>query len=120
MTLRPLLTQALAVLVALALPVLAQTTAPAQTPAQGLVIPPHNCVAPEYPTRSGSQKRGEAYNRTVEAFNRDYKAYGECVRKYVDETKTWIKNIADASNKAIDEFNKFNEEVKKKVEEDKD
>ena len=41
-------------------------------------------------------------------------------RLVINETKTWIKNIADASNKAIDEFNKFNEEVKKKVDEDKD
>jgi len=86
----------------------------------GMVHPPYAAPDPRLFQRSATERLYRGPCRTVEAFNRDYKAYGECVRKYVDETKTWIKNIADASNKAIDEFNKYNEEVKKKVEEDKD
>ena len=118
MTLRPLLTPALAALATLALPVLAQTPPPAQTPT--LVIPPHSCVGPAYPSKEGlTQKRTEAYNRAVEAFNRDNKVYGECIRKYVEETKVWAKAAVDASNKAIDDYNKYTEEMKKKLEEEK-
>ncbi len=121
MTLRPLLTCALAAIATLALPVLAQTPPPAQTPTQTPVVPRHNCVAPQYPSKEGLlQKRADAYNRAVEAFNRDNKAYGECIRKYVEETKAWVKTAADAGNKAIDEYNKYTEEMNKKIEEEKE
>jgi hypothetical protein len=118
MTLRPFLTPALAMLAAAALPALAQAPAPAQT--QTVVIPPHNCVAPEYPSKPGLQLRGDAYNRAVEAFNRANKAYGECIKKYVDDTRTWAKAAVDAGNNAIDQYNKYNEDVKQKIEAEKD
>jgi hypothetical protein len=121
MTLRLLLTRALAAFATVALPVLAQTTPPAQTASQAPVVPPHNCVAPTYPTKEElSRKRGDAYNRAVEAFNRDNKAYGDCIRKYVEDTKVWVKAFAEASNKAIDEYNKYVEAIKKTVEEEKE
>ena len=121
MTLRSLLTCALAAIAALWLPVLAQTPPPAQTSTPGPVIPPHNCVAPQYPSKEGlMQKRADAYNRAVETFNRDNKTYGECIRKYVEDNKAWAKATADAANKAIDEYNKYTEETKKKLEEDKE
>jgi hypothetical protein len=96
-------------------PALAQTTAATAMPA----VPPHNCVAPKYPSEPGLQKRGEAYNRAVEAFNRDYKTYGECMKKYVDDTNKWIKTASESANKAIDEFNKYAEEIKQKIEAEK-
>ncbi|HEX8013001.1 MAG TPA: hypothetical protein VF814_19045 [Casimicrobiaceae bacterium] len=114
---RPLLTCLLATL---ALPVLAQTSPPAQPPTQTLAIPPHGCVAPKYPSKENlMQLRTDAYNRAVEAFNRDNKAYGECIRKYVEDTKMWIRELVDASNKAIDEYNKYTADIKEKIEADK-
>jgi hypothetical protein len=121
MTLRPLLTRALAALATVALPILAQTPPSAQTASQAPVVPSHNCVAPAYPTKEDlSRKRGDAYNRAIEAFNRDNKAYGECIRKYVEDTKVWVKAIAEAGNKAIDEYNKYIEAMKKTIEEEKE
>jgi hypothetical protein len=122
MTLRPLLTRAsLAALATLALSVLAQTPTPTPAPSQALVIPPHSCVAPEYPTKEKRERlRGDAYNRAIEAFNRDNKAYGECIRKYVEDTKALVKAAADAGNKAIDEYNKYTADMKKTLEEEKD
>jgi hypothetical protein len=49
----------------------------------------------------------------------DYKAYGECVKKYVEDTKVWVKEVADAGNKAIDEYNKYNANLKEKLAEEK-
>jgi DNA-binding protein len=101
---------------------LAALPAFAQAPAASSDMPPvpaPKCVAPEYPTEAGLQKRGEAYNRAVETFNRDYKTYGECMKKYVDDTNKWIKAAGDAANKAIDAYNKYTEELKKKIDAEK-
>lgn len=121
MTLRPLPTCALAAIATLALPLLAQTPPPTPAPSQALVIPSHNCVGPQYPSKEGlMQKRADAYNRAVETFNRDNKAYGECIKKYVDDTKAWSRAAADAGNKAIDDYNKYAADMKKKLEEEKE
>ena len=107
---RPLLIAALAVA---ALPALAQAPAPAPAPATVLPpIPPHACVAPEYPGKEASKVR-------VDTFNRDYKAFGECIKRYVDDNNKWVKAAAEAGNKAIDEYNKYTEELKKRIEADK-
>src|SRR5216683_1037041 len=99
MTLRSLLTLALAALATLALPLLAQTPPPAQTANQAPPVPPHHCVAPQYPSKEGRmEKRADAYNRAVEAFNRENKTYGECIKKYVEDNKVWSKAVADAAN----------------------
>jgi hypothetical protein len=127
MTPRSSLTSIIAVLAVLALPAFAQTAgAPAASPGaaagstQTFVVPPHNCVAPPYPTKETTmQLRGDAYNRAIEAFNRDAKTYGECMKKYVDDTKVWLKQVADAGNKAVDEFNKYNADIKEKIEGEK-
>jgi hypothetical protein len=113
MTLRPFLTPALAAFVAAALPALAQTPPPAQTPTQALAIPPHKCVAPQYPGRLAS-------NSVINAFNRDNRAYGDCIKRYVDDTKLWVLSVVDSGNKAIDEFNKYTEDLKKKIEDMKE
>jgi phosphate-selective porin len=112
---------AIAVLAMLALPASAQTPAAAGAPAtQAFVVPQHNCLGPKYPSKETTmQLRGDAYNRAIEGFNRDYKAYGECVKKYVDDVKIWQKELADAGNKAIDEYNKYTAEIKEKIEAEK-
>jgi hypothetical protein len=115
MSLHPRLSVPIVVFAAAAFPALAQT--PAVQADMPPILPP-KCVAPQYPTEAGVQKRGEAYNRAVEAFNRDYKTYGECMKKYVDDTNKWIKSAGDAANKAIDEYNKYTEDLKKKIEAD--
>jgi len=116
MILRSSMASAIAALAVLALPASAQTP-PA---AQPLVIPQHACVAPKYPSKENTmQLRADAYNRAIEAFNRDYKTYGECIKKYVDETKVWLKEVADAGNKAVDEYNKYTADIKEKVESEK-
>jgi hypothetical protein len=120
MTLRSPLTSAIAALAVCALPALAQTPPPAAAPAQSFTVPPHNCVAPEYPTKEKTERlKGDAYNRAVEAFNRDYKTYGECIKKYVDNTNVWIKQTADSANKAIDEYNKYTADLKATIESEK-
>jgi hypothetical protein len=137
MTPRSSLTSIAAVLAAVALPVLAQTApqnpAPADSATQAFAVPPHNCVAPQYPSKDASvkestttlkgsesqQKSMEAYNRAVEAFNRDAKAYETCIKKYVADTKTWMQAVADAGNKAVDEYNKYTAELRAKVEAEK-
>ena len=102
----------IAVIAALALaglPALAQ--APATATAMP-AVPPHSCVAPEYPGKDASKSR-------VDKFNQDYKTYGECIKKYVEDTKLWVKAAADAGNKAIDEYNKFAEDINKRIEAEK-
>jgi hypothetical protein len=116
MTLHPALSVPIVVCFAVAaLPTLAQTPPASDMPP----IPPPKCVAPEYPSEAGVQKRGEAYNRAVEAFNRDYKTYGECMKKYVEDTNKWIKAAGESANKAIDAYNKYTEELKKKIDAEK-
>jgi hypothetical protein len=125
MTPRSRLTWIAAAFALVALPVLGQTAAPqtpapASSPTETFVVPAHHCVAPPYPSKeSTTQLRGDAYNRAIEAFNRDAKAYVECMKKYVDDTKAWLKQVADAGNKAIDEYNKYNAEIREKIEADK-
>jgi hypothetical protein len=124
----------LAALAVLAGPSLAQTQAPAATPTaaespssvaatpggQGFTVPPYTCVAPKYPSKeSTTQLRAEAYNKAVEAFNKEYKTYAECVKSYVENSKQWVKEIADAGNKAIDEYNKYAAMIKEQVEAEK-
>ena len=124
----------LAALAVLAGPASAQTQAPAATPTaaqgsssvaatpggQGFTVPPYTCVAPKYPSKdSVTQLRAEAYNKAVEAFNKEYKAYADCVKNYVENSKQWVKEIADAGNKAIDEWNKYQAMVKDQMEAEK-
>ena len=123
MTPRFPLTSIAATLAIVALPAFAQTAAPqtaANSPSENFVVPSHHCVAPPYPTKENTmQLRGDAYNRAIEAFNRDAKAYGECMKKYVDDSKVWLKQVADAGNKAIEEYNKFNADLREKIESEK-
>jgi hypothetical protein len=110
----------LAALAAFALSAQAQT--PAATPggSSTLTVPPHSCVQPKIPTEHETTRlRGDAYNKAIEAFNKEYRAYGECIKKYVDETRAWGKEIADAGNKAVDEYNKFTADLREKLEADK-
>jgi hypothetical protein len=69
------------------------------------VIPPHNCIKPEFPGRLASPNR-------ISSFNKEYSAYNGCIKKYVDETKTLANAAVAAGNEAIDEFNKFSAELK--------
>jgi hypothetical protein len=111
---------ALASFAALAVPALAQQTPAAAPATQAFTVPPHNCVAPKFPSRPETTAlRGDAYNKVIEAFNANYKAYGECIRKYVDDTKVWVKEVADSGNKAIDEYNKYTADLKEKIEAEK-
>jgi len=125
---------ALAALAILTGPALAQTQSPAATPTtaqapssvaatpggQGFTVPPYTCVAPKYPSReSVTQLRAEAYNKAVEAFNKEYKNYADCVKSYVENSKQWVKEIADAGNKAIDEYNKYAAAIKDQMEAEK-
>ena len=120
MILRYSLASAIAALAVLALPASAQTPPAAGAAAQPLVIPQHASVAPKSPSKENTmQLRADAYNRAIEGFNRDYKTYGECIKKYVDETKVWLKEVADAGNKAVDEYNKYTADIKEKVESEK-
>jgi len=93
------------------LPALAQAPAPATANAMP-AVPPHNCVAPEYPGKDASKLR-------VDKFNQDYKTYGDCMKKYVDDTNKWVKAAAELANKAIDEYNRYTEDLKKRIEGDK-
>src|SRR5262249_49117015 len=117
----------LAALAVLAGPVFAQTATPTAAQGtssvagtaggQGLTVPPHSCVQPKYPSKENvTQLRAEAYNKAVEQFNKDYKTYADCVKSYVENTKQWVKEIADAGNKAIDEYNKYQAMVKEQME----
>jgi len=119
-----------AALAVLAGPVLGQTATPteaqgkssvAATPGgQGFTVPPYSCVQPKYPSKEGvTQLRAEAYNKAVEQFNKDYKVYAECVKAYVESSKQWVKEIADAGNKAIDEYNKYQAMVQEQMEAEK-
>ncbi len=113
---------ALAALAAFAVPALAQTPAPAAAASttQAFTVPPHTCVAPKFPSKPETvQLRGDAYNKLIEAFNQNYRAYSECIKKYVDDTKVWVKEVADAGNKAIDEYNKYTADLKEKIEAEK-
>ena len=114
----------------LAGPVLAQTATPTAAPAasslaatpggQGFTVPAYTCVQPKYPSKeSTTQLRADAYNKAIEAFNKDYKTYAECVKTYVENSKQWVKEIADAGNKAIDEYNKYQAMVKDQMEAEK-
>jgi len=135
MTPRFSLTSIAAAVAVTALPAFAQTAAPqapppVNAPTQAFMVPQHNCVTPQYPTRDGSPKesatqlRGndsqtkamESYNRSIEAFNHDAKAYEECIKKYVADTKLWMQQVADAGNKAVDEYNKYTADIRAKVE----
>ena len=138
MTPRFFLTSIAAAIAVTALPAFAQTAAP-QAPApanattQAFMVPQHNCVMPQYPTKAGTTKesatqlRGndsqtkamESYNRSVEAFNHDAKTYEECIKKYVADTKQWMQQVADAGNKAVDEYNKYTADIRAKVEAEK-
>jgi hypothetical protein len=111
----------LAALAALAVPALAQTPAAAPAPTtQPFTVPPHNCVAPKFPSKPETvQLRGDAYNKVIEAFNASYRTYGECIKKYVEDTKVWVKEVADSGNKAIDEYNKYTADLKEKIEAEK-
>ena len=103
-----------------ATPTAAQTSVAATPSGQGFTVPPYTCVAPKYPTKeSTAQLRGEAYNKAIEAFNKDYKAYADCVKNYVENSKVWVKEIADAGNRAIDEWNKYQAMVKEEIEAEK-
>lgn len=119
-----------AALAVLAGPVLGQTATPAEgqgkssvastTGGQGFTVPPYTCVQPKYPSKEGvTQLRAEAYNKAVEQFNKDYKVYAECVKTYVENSKQWVKEIADAGNKAIDEYNKYQAMVQEHMEAEK-
>ena len=120
MTLRFSLASAIAALALSALPAIAQNPPATAAAAQSFTVPPHNCVAPEYPTKEKTERlKGDAYNRAIEAFNRDYKTYGECIKKYVDNTNVWIKLTADTANKAIDEYNKYTADLKATIESEK-
>lgn len=125
MTPRLTLISMAAALAIVALPAVAQTAAQAAAPssaaaAASFAVPQHSCVAPAYPTKESTmQLRGDAYNRAIEKFNNDAKTYSECMKKYVDDTRQWVKQVADAGNKAIEEYNKFNADVREKIEADK-
>jgi hypothetical protein len=148
MNLRPFLTPTFALLVAAALPVLAQmprpTTPPPPTAPTPTTPAPTAQTPPTAPTPPATQAPGPAAapsqplaipphkcvqppypgrlasNSAINAFNRDNKAYGDCVKKYIDDTKLWVVSIVDAGNKAIDEYNKYTEDLKKKIEEAKE
>ena len=120
----------LTALALLAGPVLAQTATPTAAPGtsnvaaspggQGFTVPPYTCAQPKYPSKEGvTQLRAEAYNKAVEQFNKDYKTYADCVKTYVENSKQWVKEVADAGNKAIDEYNKFQAMVKEQMEAEK-
>lgn len=123
------MTAAVAVL-ALAAATSAQSQAPAAQTANAqpaaastsatMGVPPNTCVAPVYPSKERTEHlKPEAYNKAVEAFNHDYKAYGECVKKYVEDTKQILKAVADAGNKAIEDYNKYNTDLHEQIEADK-
>ena len=38
------------------------------------------------------------------------------MKSYVENSKQWVKEIADAGNKAIDEYNKYAAMIKEQVE----
>lgn len=71
-------------------------------------VPPHHCVAPEYP---GSN----ATNAKMTAFNSDYKNYSECIKKYVDGNKAWMDAVREVSNKAVEEYNQYSLNLKKQI-----
>ena len=92
----------------------------AATSAAAMQVPPNPCVAPVYPSKERTEHlKPDAYNKAVEAFNHDYKAYGECVKKYVEDTKQILKAVADAGNKAIEDYNKYNTDLHEQIEADK-
>jgi hypothetical protein len=111
----------LAFLATLAVPAFAQNG----TAGQSFAVPANPCVAPKFPDKpenSTELHRADAinnYNKLVQKFNVDNKAYGECIKKYVEDSKVWVKEVADAANKAIDEYNKYNANLKEKLAEDK-
>ncbi len=95
--------------------------APAFAQNASFEVPQNPCTAPKFPVKSETSTElsrnaaQEKYNKEVEKFNADYKAYGECIKKYVEDTKTWVKEVAEAGNKAIDEYNKYNADLKEKL-----
>lgn len=92
----------------------------ASTSAGGMQVPPNPCVAPVYPSKERTEHlKPDQYNKTVEAFNHDYKSYGECIKKYVDDTKQLLKAVAEAGNKAIEDYNKYNTDLHDQIEADK-
>jgi len=92
----------------------------AASTASGMQVPVNPCVAPVYPSKERTERlKPEAYNKAVETFNHDYKAYGECIKKFVDDTKQLLKAVADAGNKAIEDYNKYNTDLHEEIEADK-
>ena len=93
-------TLAVAVLIGLATPAVAQQAAP--TP-----IAPHGCTKPdEYPGRLASDMRRNAWVKSANA-------YLECLKKHVQEQQAVYNKFVeqakphlDAVNAAIDEYNK--------------
>lgn len=77
---------------------------PAPT-ASAVVIPPNNCVKPQYPGKLASSQK-------FTAFNKEFNAYGECIKKYVEDTKAILNAAAAAANGAVEEFNKFAADIK--------
>lgn len=142
---RPLLIPTLAMLLAAAVPALAQypmmktpsqppptvptpTATTAQAPAPAAAVPP----APQgsatetplpavpkpncvAPEYPGKLAVNNNMNSKISAFNRDYKAYAACVKKYVDDNRALIDAVVAANNRAVEEYNQFNENLKKQV-----
>jgi len=105
-----------AALTALVAPASAQApAAPQAAPAAApplATVPPHNCVAPEYPGKN-------AGNEKIKTFNASYAAYGECIKKYVESVRAVRDQAMSRGNDAVNEYNKFTEDVKNKMDAEK-
>jgi hypothetical protein len=92
------------------------TSAPTPAPAPSAVaapapmpeIPPHHCVAPQYPGALAS-------NMTIKVFNADYRKYQECIQAYVAQNKAWMNKLVDINNKVVEEYNNYTAELKKQI-----
>jgi hypothetical protein len=95
-------------------PAVPKAPAPAPKAAATLVaIPPATCVKPEFPGKLASTTR-------INAFNKEVAAYGECVKKYVEEARNIANAATAAGNSAVEEYNAYTNDLKAKVEADKD
>jgi len=97
--------------IAAAVPVFAQTTAPAPATPVAAEPPKHTCVKPgDFPSKAAGES-------TQRAFQRDYVTYTDCLKKFALEQQALAEPHMKASNATISEYNAavkaYNEEVEK-------
>jgi hypothetical protein len=99
---------------AIAVPVLAQTPAPAPTAPPAADLPKHKCTKPgDFPGRLATEGQHRQYQK-------DYIGYTDCLKKFALDQQALAEPHMKASNATINEYNAavkaYNDEIQKQNE----